>query len=287
MIAVTFLHPTPYYDDSYAVNSANNGPFGDAIMTELIPYLEERFRIIREPYARVLWGHSTGGWESLALQVNHPDFFGGTWTFCPDPVDFRRFQLINIYEDENAFVEPNHEWLLPERPMKRTPEGQPEATVRQFSQLHAVRGSKGRSGEVLEAWEAAFGPVGDDGYPKPLWDKLTGKIDHEVAKYMREHGYDLRDYIENNWPKIGPKLVGKIHVFCGEMDSYYLNLAVYLLEDLLRITTNPYYAGSFKYGRPMKGHGWQPTTNAGLIRIMAKHITDGAPQRENTSDWNY
>src|SRR5206468_10109964 len=89
MIAITFQHPTPYFDDSYAVNSANNGPYGDAIMQELIPYLEGRFRMIREPWARVLTGGSTGGWEALALQVYHPDFFGGTWVLYPDPVDFR------------------------------------------------------------------------------------------------------------------------------------------------------------------------------------------------------
>src|SRR6202043_214203 len=104
MIVVTFQHPTVYFDDSYAVNSANNGPYGDAIMNELIPYVESHFRIIKKPYARVLTGGSTGGWESLALQLFHPDFFGGTWTLCPDPVDFRRYQLVDIYKDENAFV---------------------------------------------------------------------------------------------------------------------------------------------------------------------------------------
>ena len=103
IVAVTFQHPCPYYDDSYAVNSANVGPYGDAVMNELIPYIEEHFRIIRKPYARVLSGGSTGGWESLALQVFHPDFFGGTWTYCPDPVDFRAFTTVNFYEDKNAY----------------------------------------------------------------------------------------------------------------------------------------------------------------------------------------
>ena len=97
MIIVHFYHPTPYYDDSYAVNSENCGPYGDAIREELIPYIEENYRIIREPWARILFGCSTGGWISLALQVFHPDFFGGTWTMAPDPVDFSALQLINIY----------------------------------------------------------------------------------------------------------------------------------------------------------------------------------------------
>ncbi len=287
MIAVSFQHPTPYFDDSYAVNSVNNGPYGDAIMTELIPYVAEHFRIIRKPYARVLTGGSTGGWESLALQVYHPDFFGGTWTFFPDPIDFRRYGLTNIYEDENAFMEPHHQWLFPDRYIMRQADGQPEVSARQFSQLEAVLGSKGRSGQQLEIWEAVYGPVGDDGYPKPLWDKLTGKIDHGVANYMRDHGYDLRYYIETNWPKIGPQLVGKLHLYCGDMDNYYLNLAVYLLEDFLKTTKDPYYAGSFEYGRPMKGHGWHPLTQSELIRIMADHITKNAPEGENTNMWQY
>ncbi len=124
VIVVTFQHPTPYFDDSYAVNSANNGPYGDALLHELIPYLEEHFRIMRDPLARTLVGGSTGGWESLALQVYHPDFFDGTWTFFPDPVDFRRYQLVNIYEDPSAFQVPGFEYAIPERPMMRTPEGQ-------------------------------------------------------------------------------------------------------------------------------------------------------------------
>jgi hypothetical protein len=287
MIAVNFLHPTPYFDDSYGVNSANNGPYGDAILTELIPYLEQHFRMIRKPYARVLTGGSTGGWESIALQILHPEFFGGTWTFFPDPVDFRRYGMVNIYEDENAFVEPKHEWMVPERPLMRSPEGQVQITMRQFSQMEEVLGSHGRSAQQLEAWEAVYGPVGDDGYPRPLWNKLSGQIDHEVAHYMREHGYDLRFYLEANWPRVGNQLVDKLHVYCGDMDHFYLNLAVYLMEDYLKTTTNPPYGGSFEYGRPMKGHGWHPMSYEQLIRDMAEHILKAAPASENTAQWNY
>ena len=199
MLIVTFQHPTPYFDDSYAVNSANNGPYGDAILTELIPYLETHFRMIRKPYARVLSGGSTGGWESLALQLYHPDFFGGTWTLYPDPISFEHYQLVNIYKDDNAFFEPGHTWLRAWRPLMRTAEGQVETTMAEMSRLEAVLGSHGRSAQQLEIWEAAYGPVGDDGYPKPLWDKLTGKIDRGVADYMRDHGYDLTAYLKQNW----------------------------------------------------------------------------------------
>ena len=266
MFAVTFQHPTPYFDDSYAVNSANNGPYGDALLQELIPYLEEHFRLMKEPRARFLTGGSTGGWESLALEVHHPDFFGGTWTMYPDPVDFRRYQLVNIYDDPNAFTVPGYEYQIPERPMTRTAEGQMTQTMRQMSQLEDALGSHGRSAQQFEAWEAVYGPVGEDGYPQPLFDKKTGKIDKTVAKYMRDHGYDLSAYLQQNWAKIGPMLKGKIHVYVGDMDNYYLNLAVYLLEDFLKTTDAQ---AVFEYGRPMKGHGWQPMSNAELVRMMA------------------
>lgn len=286
MIAVTFQHPCPYFDDSYAVNSENCGPFGDAIMTELIPYIEEHFRIIRKPYARVLSGGSTGGWESLALQVFHPDFFGGTWTFFPDPIDFRYYQLINIYKDKNAFFK-EYGWLRPERPLMRDPHGQVIVTMRQMNQLEAVLGSKRRSGQQLDIWQAAYGPVGEDGYPKPLWDKLTGKIDHEVAEYYKK--YDLYHYVKENWSWLGPKLVGKLHISCGDMDNFYLNEAVYELEKFLESTKDPYYAGSFQYGRPRKGHGWTPygRSSGMLEKEMAEHITKNAPKGEDTSKWKY
>jgi enterochelin esterase-like enzyme len=277
LILVTFQHPTPFFDDSYAVNSANQGPYGDAIMQELIPYLESHFRIIAEPWARGLTGGSTGGWESLALQVLHPEFFGGTWTFFPDPIDFHRYQLVDVYQDENAFVA-GGEYVPQERPMMRSSEGQMLVTVRQMSLLEEVLGSHGRSGQQYEEWEAAYGPVGADGYPRPLWDKLTGKIDHEVANYMRDHGYDLTYDLEKNWSTSGPKLVGKLHLFCGDMDNYYLNLAVYRLENFLKHTKDPHYAGSFEYGRPMKGHGWSPYSAAELVKEMAAAMEKNRPK---------
>ncbi len=287
MIAVTFQHPTPYFDDSYAVNSANNGPYADALIKELIPYLEKNFRMIPKAYARLLTGGSTGGYESLALQVHHPRFFGGTWTFYPDPIDFSRFFLINIYEDENAFVAPRFKWLKPERYSFRSREGQPIQSVRQLSQLTMVLGSRGRSCEYLEAWEASFGPVGSDGYTKPLWDKKTGEIDHEVAQYWRDNGYDLVHYLKTNWSTIGPDLVGKIHMYVGDMDNYYFNLPVYFLEELLENTENPNYEGSFHYGRPLMQHGWHPMTRAELIRIMADHVTKNSSPGEDTKMWRY
>jgi hypothetical protein len=287
MICVTFQHPTPFYDDSYAVNSANNGPYGDAIMTELIPYIGKKFRIIKEPYARVLSGGSTGGWEALALQVFHPDFFGGSWIFFPDPVDFKNYGVINIYDDNNAFHLDYGEWKTLERPMERTSYGQTSNTFREQSYYESVLGSQNRSCEQLSIWEAVFGPVGSDGYPKPLWDPVTGNIDHYVATYIKEHNYDLRYYMESNWSTIGEKLAGKLHFFCGDMDNFYLNLAVYRMQNFLEKTKNPYYDGSFEYGRPMKGHGWRPLNNYQLVKQMGKYILSKTPNDQLPVKWMY
>lgn len=284
MIAITFQHPTPYFDDSYGINSANAGPYGDAIMQELIPYVEEHFRVIRRPYARILTGGSTGGWGSLALQVYHPDFFGGTWTFYPDPVDFRRYYGgVNLYEDRNAFaVEAGHDWLIPERYSFHSQGDQVEISNRQMSQFASILGAL----DVGFEW-VNYTPVGDDGYPKPPWNLTTGVIDRDVVNYMKTHDYDLREYLERNWSRIGSQLVGKLHLYCGDDDGGYANLAVYLLEDFLANTKDPYYAGSFQYGRPLKGHGWQPTTNGQLVKEMAGQITKNAPKTEDTRVWKY
>jgi Putative esterase len=289
MIAVDFQHPTPYFDDSYAVNSANNGPYGDAILTELIPYLEDHFRMIRKPYARVLTGGSTGGWESIALQIHHPEFFGGTWTLYPDPVDFRHYGSVDAYADTNAFVFSSFGglWHHPERYLKRAVDGQPLVSVREYSRWEDVLGSHGRSTDQLEAWEAVYGPVGEDGYPKPLWDKHTGHIDHDVVTSMRDHGYDLRYYLAQHWSTIGPQLVGKIHVDVGDMDSFYLNLAVYDLQSFLDSATSPRALAVFRYGRPEKGHGWQHATSANIVREMGEFITAHAPPGEDSKVWRY
>ena len=282
MLAVTFQHPCPYYDDSYAVNSANVGPYGDAIMQELIPYIEEHFRIIREPYARVLSGGSTGGWESLTLQIFHPDFFGGTWSACPDPVDFRYYELINIYKDENAYYK-EHSQLKTERPEARDTDGQPWYTVRDTYYYEWTIGDKHRSGCQWAIWEAVYSPVGEDGYPKPLWNWLTGEIDHEVAEQWKK--YDLRHYLETNWSWLGPKIVGKLHVYVGDMDNFYLNNAVVLLENFLKKTENPYYDGVVEYG-DRKGHCWGPG-GADLFKLFKEHIIKYAPVGADTSKWNY
>jgi hypothetical protein len=284
MIAVSLQQATPYFPDSYSVNSANNGPYGDALIEEVIPYLERRFRMIGKPYARLLEGASTGGWQALALQLRHPDDFGGAWVLQPDPIDFRRYLLTDIYEDANAFYV-QVGGLKVERPFRRTVEGQVVWTMRQVSRFEAVLGSRGRSGYQLAGWEAVYGPVGEDGYPRPLWDPLSGEIDREVAQYMRDNGYDLREFAERNWKAIGPKLAGKLHFFAGDMDDFYLNLAVYRFEDFLRAARDPESDAVFAYGRPMKGHSWHAHTWAELVRRMADHVRANTPPGEETTSW--
>ena len=276
VIAISLQQQTPYFPDSYSVNSANNGPYGDAFIEEVVPFLERSFRAIGQPHARILEGASTSGWQSLALILRNPDFFGGAWILQPDPIDFRRYIHTNIYEDENAFTLPFGNLTI-ERPFRRTLEGQVLYSMRQLSGFEDVLGSRGRSGFQLEAWEAIYGPIGPDGYPKPLWDKQTGRIDKTVAAYMRDNGYDLREYAQRNWSTIGPKLAGKLHFFAGDMDDFYLNLAVYRFEEFARSTTNPKSDATFTYGRPMKGHSWHAWTWADMVRQIAAHVQARAP----------
>lgn len=284
-IVVTVQHPSPYFDDSYAVNSANNGPYGDAIHTELIPEIEKQFRCIPKGYARVLTGGSTGGWESFALQIFYPDFYGGTWSFAPDPLDFRNVEGINIYKDRNAFYK-EHEWYTIPTVNTRSPEtGEALLTSQQRNTMEVVNGTKGRSGEQLDIWSAVFGPVGNDGYFKPLFNKSTGEIDTTVALYWKEH-FDLRNYLQTHWQDIGPRLAGKLHVFCGRMDDFSLNFGVYHMEAFLESTKDPYYAGTVTYGA-RGGHGWRPFSTMQLLRIMADHITQNAPQGSDVKSWKY
>lgn len=282
MISVTFQHPCPYYDDSYAVNSPNTGPYGDAIMKELIPRIEEEFRIIRKPYARALSGGSTGGWEALALQIFHPDFFSGTWALCPDAVDFRYFQIVNIYKDKNAYFTA-HEWFKVDRPGYRLTDGNIRFTMQNENHFELAIGDKSRSGGQWDIWEAVYSPMGEDGYPKRIWDKQTGVIDSSVAGEWKK--YDLHLYLKENWSKIGDKLKGKLHIYTGSMDSFYLNNAVVLLEGFLEDTKVPYYDGAVEYGK-RKPHCWGPR-GAELVNLIADHVTKNTPAGEDNSKWKY
>ncbi|MFL6212616.1 MAG: alpha/beta hydrolase-fold protein [Blastocatellia bacterium] len=255
------------YGDCYQVNSDNNGPYGDAVTQELIPYIEKTYRCIGEPSARVLNGGSTGGWVSLALQVFYPDFFNGTWSGFPDGVDFRAFQLINIYADDNAYV---NRWGF-ERPSMRELNGDVRFTVRHECQMENVLGagdSWTMSGQQWGAWNATYGPRGADGRPVPLWDPKTGKINRTVTEHWKR--YDLRLILERDWKQLAPRLRGKLHIWVGEADNYFLNNAVHLLDDALK-RLDPPYEGTIIYG-PGKGHGWNPMSEAEMMKEMMTAI---------------
>lgn len=286
-VVVSVYEASPYFLEAYAVDSVNDGPWGKAITTELIPYLEKRFRLIPESYARVVEGASTGGWETLALQLKYPTFFGGAWVFNPDPISFKHWQLIDIYHDDNMFTVQRTPELAVELPFMRTTEGVPTFTQRQLAALEAVLGSHGRSNYQLDIWQDTYGPIGADGYPVLLFDKQTGKIDHRVADYMRAHGYDLTEYARTHWAALGPELRGKLHFISGEMDNFFLNLGVYDFQRMLLETAGPDYPASFVFGRPEKGHGWHAVDFAQMIRRMAAHIEKSAPAGADTAQWNY
>ena len=295
MIVVEIQHANPYYDDSYGVNSANLGPWGDAITYELIPYIERTFRGIGEGWARFLYGGSTGGWEALAAQIFYPDEYNGAFGACPDPVDFRAFTQVDIYRDDNAyFLQGPFQRVY--RPGHRDNLGHVTATLQDYNHLELVLGSRGRSGEQFDIWQAVCSPQGDDGYPRPIWDKRSGKIDREVAEYWREH-YDLRHILARDWKTLGPKLAGKLHVYVGTMDNYYLNNAVYLLEEFLENTREPHYGGEVDYGCRAE-HCWNGDHDNPIwisrlryadfyTEKIVRRIEASAPPGADLSSWRY
>ena len=294
VLAIEIQHANPYYDDSYAVNSENLGPYGDAITYELIPYIEKKFRGIGEGWARFTYGGSTGGWEALAVQVKYPDEYNGCYAACPDPIDFRAYVLTNIYEDENAYyLKGDFKNVL--HPGRRDYLGKVNSTIQDYNHLELVIGTKNRSGDQYDIWEAVYSPVGEDGYPKRLWDKYTGEIDHEVAKYWKEN-YDLAYIMKRDWKTLGPKLKGKIHIYCGDMDNYYLNNAVYLAEEFLE-STDPYYDGEVDYGDRAE-HCWNGDhDNPNAISRLRYHrmfipkwtqeLEKLAPKGVDLTSWRY
>lgn len=295
VLLANIQHPTPYYDDSYAVNSANEGPYGDAITQELIPYLEKQFRGIGQGWARAMFGDSTGGWESLGEQIFYPDFFNGAWACCPDPVDFHAYQIVNLYSDQNAFWRQGP-WGSVPQPDDRDLDGRIDCTMEQVARLELVLGTHGRSTRDNNSWQAVFGPVGPDGYPKQIWDPATGVIDHEVAAYWRDH-YDLRYILERDWKTLGPKLAGKIHIVVGSRDTFYLDNAVRMLQQFLESTNDPYYAGYIKFG-PHQPHGYSedphvPGEVGYLVerqRVLPEAVEwmlKSAPAGADVSSWRY
>lgn len=295
VIAIEIQHANPYYDDSYAVNSQNLGPYGDAITYELIPEIEKRFRGIGQGWARFMYGGSTGGWEALAAQVFYPDQYNGSYAACPDPIDFHHYMTVDLYNDKNAYYREGPFRNTP-RPGHRNYLGHVNAMVKDMNYRELALGTKSRSGDQWDIWEAVYSPVGKDGYPLRIFDKKTGLIDHKVAAYWKEN-FDLTHIIQRDWQKIGDKLKGKIHLYVGDMDNFYLNNAVYSAEDMLKKLSNPSCNCEVDYGDRAE-HCWngdhtQPNYISRLryhrmfIPKWTEEVKSRAPKGADLESWRY
>lgn len=294
VLLVEIQHSTPFHEMSYGVNSANNGPYGDAIQYELIPEIERRFRGLGAGWARFVFGGSNGGWAALAAQIFYPEHYNGAWVACPDPIDFRHFGVIDIYRDRNAY-HVNRGPLQIGRPARRNLHGHIDSTILQHALFEQTVASRGRSSEQWDAWEAVFSPVGSDGYPRRLWNRSTGEIDPVTAEYWREH-HDLGHILRRDWPVLAGKLRGKLRLHVGHMDDYYLNNAVYAVEEFLR-TAQPAADAVFEYGE-RAGHCWNGGRDLGIaysrlrypqlvLPWVLERILASAPPGADLSSWRY
>lgn len=206
-------------------NSVNNGPWGTALTNEYIPYLEKKYRMDARARGRFLQGHSSGGWATLQLQIDYPTVFGGTWSTSPDPSDFHDFTGIDLY--------------APHANVYKRPDGTPYPIIRDHGKVLATFEQFVRNEQVLGAYggqiasfEWVFSPRGKDGRPVPMFDRVTGDVDPTIVAYWHDH-YDLAHIVQSTWAERGPELRGKIHVFVGTADTFYLDGAVHKLDALL------------------------------------------------------
>jgi hypothetical protein len=296
VLIVEIQHANPFYDDSYAVDSANVGPYGAAIQTELIPYLENKYRAIGAGWSRFVYGGSTGGWEAMAVQTFYPDFYNGAYIACPDPIDFRAYTVIDLYKDKNAFYTEGF-WKRAPRASTRDALGRTVTTVEDSTRRELVLGTRGRSGDQWDIWQAVYSPVGPDGYPASIWDQRTGAIDPKVAEYWKQN-YDLMDILRRNWERgLGDKLRGKLHIYVGTMDTYFLDGSVHLAEQFLAATKNPPYEGEVAYGHGFE-HCWNgdPNQPNAITRLryhemfvprIVERIGKTAPAGSDLTSWRY
>ncbi len=296
VIMIYVQNANPYYDDSYDVDSANVGPYGAAINRELIPAIERKYRGIGQGWARATFGGSTGGWEALATQVFYPDLYNGAFAACPDPVDFHAYQNVDLYNDTNAFFRHGDFEQIPIA-ADRKPDGTIIALTGLEYAYEYVLGTHGRSTEQWDIWQAVFSPAGADGYPAEVIDPITGAINKSVVAYWRDH-YDLAAIMERDWPVLGPKLEGKLHIAVGDGDTYFLNNAVHLLQDRLDKTRNPHSDATFQYG-PRMPHcytggpaEYTMQQNNGdwvqrILPLMVEHMLATAPAGADVTSWRY
>jgi len=248
-----FLDGEGPFGDSYQMDSENSGPYGYSLTEELIPHIEKTFRGKQSSKSRFVDGCSTGGWVSLGLQLYYPDVFNGVFSYSPDAIEFENYQLINLYEDENAY-ENEHGY---QRPVMRDVNGEPMMSVKEFLQYENVLGASNtylNSGGQFSAHNALYGPKGENDLPKPIFDPYTGTIDQSVAEHWKK--YDFKLYAEENWADLGPKLQGKVYIWMGDMDNFYLNPATRAFDKFLKSTSNPKSDAKVEFSA-MEGHCWQ------------------------------
>jgi S-formylglutathione hydrolase FrmB len=215
------------------VDSPCNGPRETALIAELIPHLEKEFRLVAKPEARLLTGHSSGGWSSLWLQLRHPEIFGGCWSSSPDPIDFSAFQMTDLYHDSNMFKDctgvetPSYRKFVGfDEPLKVL------MTARQEAGMEYAIDPTGRSGQQWDAWNAMFSPKNDaTNLPRRMFDPQTGAIDANVVKEWGK--CDISRNVARNWNTLGPVVMNKVHIVCGDEDDYYLNRAVERFKDMV------------------------------------------------------
>ena len=216
-VIVVYLDGNCPLGHSVYANSDNNGPWGDALTTEFIPLLEKQYRCNG---AKLLTGHSSGGWTVAWLQTHYPKVFDGTWSSSPDPVDFRNFQKINLYTDKNMFYGKDSTLNS-------------VATVAGFfpwvtmKNIYAAEQAVYR-GEQMHSFNAVFSKKGNDGLPQSICNSATGEIDTAVVSHWKN--YDISLYLRNNWEQLKPDLDGKLRISVGKQDNFLLNYAVVMLD---------------------------------------------------------
>ena len=266
VIYVTLDSQGPY-GDTYQVDSENNGPCGKALTEELIPHIEKSLHYTSGSTYRFLAGNSTGGWVAMGLQIFYPDFFSGTFSFSPDPLDFEHYGLIDIYHDETIFYN-RYGYLQPGR---RTTNGEPTFSMKDWIKGENLASRTGNylvSGGQFGAYNAVFGPKGMDGLPSLMFDPITGKIDHDIAKQWEK--YDLKKVLQKNWSVLGPKLQGKVYIWVGDMDGLYSNVAVRYFKMFMDKTENPKSDASINF-TAMAGHGAE-WSDKHALELIAKRI---------------
>lgn len=268
-VITVFLDGYGQFGDSYQLNSENNGPYGTALIEEIIPAIDKTYRTYGTSNTRYTAGCSTGGWVSLALQLFYPDYFGACFSYSADPVSFYKMQLINIYQDKNAFYTNNSS----ERPSKRNSKGEPEFSIKKEVQIENVEGytnSYITSRNQWGGWNAVYSPKDTNGLPKPIFDPITGEIDSLVAEHWKK--YDLLKYTQENWSELGPKIQGKIHIWMGDMDNYYLNNAMHDFDEYLQSTISPKSDAEIVFS-PSCGHCENYSIRTCLEAIQKQMIT--------------